>query len=137
VGELPRLVQRLMHVAPHLVQERLRRGGIGIRQPARELQVCRECDQVLLRTVVEVALDPLTVGVGGQEEPLSGRAQLLDFEAQPVEGFLWRLDVRYFQGDPLLPEDLRKLSVIAPAASSSPAPLVTGSRRLRLLERMR
>ena len=96
--ELRRLVQRLLHVAPHLVEERLRRGRIGVRQIARELQVDREGDQVLLRTVVEVVLDSATVGIGGQDEPLSGRPQLFHLEAQPVERLLQRLDVRRLPG---------------------------------------
>ena len=66
---------------------------------ARELQVDGERDQVLLHAVVEVALDAAAVGIGGQDEPLPGRAQLLDLEAQPVERFLQRLDVPSLQGD--------------------------------------
>jgi hypothetical protein len=65
----------------------------------RELEVDRERDQVLLRTVVEVALDPAAVCIGSQDQPLPGRAQLLDLEAQSVEGLLRRLDVRKLQGD--------------------------------------
>ena len=134
VRELRRLVQRLLHVAPHLVEERLRRGGIGVRQLARELQVDRERDQVLLRAVVEVALDPAAVGIGGQDEPLPGRAQLLDLEAQPVERLPAALDVPNLQVIDLLLEDYRKLSVIEPAPSRGPAPLrgMAACRRTRL-----
>ena len=56
------------------MEERLRGVGIGVRQPARKLEVDGKRDQVLLRTVVEIALDPATVGIGGEDEPLSGRA---------------------------------------------------------------
>jgi hypothetical protein len=72
--ELARLVQRLLHVAPHLFEKRLRSRRIGVQQSSGELQVGRERDQVLLHALMQVALDPATVGVSGQEEPLSGRA---------------------------------------------------------------
>jgi hypothetical protein len=45
------------------------------------LEVGRERDQVLLRTVVKVALDRAAIGIGGENKPLSGRAQLRDLEA--------------------------------------------------------
>ena len=48
---------------------------------------------MLLHAVVELPLDPAAVGIGGQDEPLPRRAQLLDLEAQPVERLLQRLDV--------------------------------------------
>ena len=72
-GEPPRLVQRLPDVVPDLVEEVLRAGGIAVRQLARELSLDRKRDQVLLSAVVEGALDPATVVVGCQDEPLSGR----------------------------------------------------------------
>ena len=86
--QLPRLVQRLLHVASHLVEERPRRSRIGVDQAGCELQVDREGDQVLLRTVVQLALDLAAVGISGQDEPLPGRTQLSDLKAQPVERFL-------------------------------------------------
>ena len=133
--ELPRLVQRLLQVAPHLVEECLRRGGIVVRQLARQLEVHRERDQVLLRAIVEVALDRAAVCVGGQDEPLAGRAELFDLEAQPVERLLRRLDVRKLQGDRPPFEDCQKLSVIGAAPSRGPAPRdggVAAPRRNRL-----
>ncbi len=70
---------------------------------------------MLLGTVVEPALDPAPVGIGGEDEPLAGRPQLFDLETRPslqrttssarVEG---------------------KLSVIALAASSDRAPRRSG-----------
>jgi len=78
---------------------------------------------VLLRTVVEVVLDSAPVGIGGQDEPLSGRPQLFDLEAQPVERLLQRFDVGLFQGDRSPARGLpRKLSVIAPAPSRGSTP---------------
>ena len=49
-------------------------GGIGLQQIARELEVDREGDQVLLRTVVELALESAAVGIRGQDDALPGRA---------------------------------------------------------------
>jgi hypothetical protein len=36
---------------------------------------------VLLHALVQLTLEPAAVGIGGQDEPLSGRAQLRDLEA--------------------------------------------------------
>ena len=83
-----RLVKCLLHVAPHLLEERLRRRGIGVRQLPRELQVYCEGDEVLLNALVQGALDPEAIGVGREDESLPGRADLRDLDAQPVERFL-------------------------------------------------
>jgi hypothetical protein len=76
------------------------REGIGIHQIARELEVDRERDQVLLRTVVKLALDAASVGIVGDGQPLAGRSQLFDLDAQPVERLLRRLDMRKLRGRP-------------------------------------
>jgi hypothetical protein len=79
----------------------------------RELKVDGEGDQVLLRTVVEGTLEFSPIGVGDPDEPLSGCAQLLDLETQPVERLLRRLDIRKLQRDrPPALEGSRKLSVM-------------------------
>jgi len=49
---------------------------------------------VLLRTVVEVALDPAAVCIVGDSQPLQGRAQVVDLEAESLERLLRRLDMR-------------------------------------------
>jgi hypothetical protein len=49
---------------------------------------------VLLRTVVEVALDPAAVRVMGDSQPLAGRAQIFDLGAESLERLLRRLDMR-------------------------------------------
>ena len=92
--ELPRLLQGQLHLTAHVLEQRVCREGIGIDEIARKLEVDRERDQVLLRTVVELALDPAAVCIVGDSEPLPGRAQLFDFDAEPVERFLRRLDMR-------------------------------------------
>jgi hypothetical protein len=50
-----------------------------------ELQVDRKRDQVLLYALVQLALDPAAVGIGGQDQPFAGRAQLRGFDAKPFE----------------------------------------------------
>jgi hypothetical protein len=83
---------------------------------------------MLLRTVVEVALDPATVGIGGSDEPFSGRPQLPDLEAQPVERLVKRFDARNFQVDrPPARGCPRKLSVIArPSSRGASTPTQRG-----------
>jgi hypothetical protein len=39
----------------------------------------------LLHAVVQVTLDVTAVGIGGQNEPLPGRAQLLELTTKPFE----------------------------------------------------
>ena len=92
--ELPRLFQGQLHLTADVLEQRLCREGIGIDQIACELEVDRERDQVLLRTVVKLALDPASVCIVSDSQPLAGRAQLFDLEAQPVERLLRRLDMR-------------------------------------------
>ena len=92
--ELPRLLQGQLHLTAHVLEQRICCEGIGIQQIARELEVDRERDQVLLRTIVELALDPASVCIMGDGQPLAGRAQLFDLGAQPDERLLLRLDMR-------------------------------------------
>ena len=73
VRKLRRLLQRSLHVTAHVVEQRPPRGS-PVDQLARELEVDRERDQVLLRTVVELALDPASLDVVGDGEPLARRA---------------------------------------------------------------
>jgi hypothetical protein len=40
---------------------------------------------------VEVTLDPVAFGVGSEDEPLVGRAQFRDLDAQPIDLFPQRL----------------------------------------------
>ncbi len=67
--KLRRLVQRLLYVTAHLVQERSRGCRIGHDQFARELEVDRERHEVLLHAVVQFALDATAIVVGRKHEP--------------------------------------------------------------------
>jgi hypothetical protein len=66
---------------------------------------------MLLGTVVELALDPAPVGIGGEDEPLAGRPQFFDLEMRPS-----------LQQTTSSARREGKLSVIASAASSDRAP---------------
>ena len=41
--------------------------------------------KVLMHTAVQITLDRAAVGIGGQDEPLSCCAQLLDLDPQSIE----------------------------------------------------
>ena len=73
--ELSRLLEGLLHVSPHLFEERPGPCRVGLGQPDRELEVDRERDQVLLHPVVQLAFDPAPVGVGREDEPSLQRRQ--------------------------------------------------------------
>ncbi len=110
-GEAPERVQSVPQVAPHPVEEGDSPGRVGVDQPAGVLQVDREPDQVLLGTVVQLALDAAPVGIGSEHEPLPRRSQLVDLGAQAVAQLLQCLDPRILQRDRLL-LDYAELSVI-------------------------
>jgi hypothetical protein len=68
LGELSRFLERLLHVFPHLFEERLGSCRVGLGQPDRELEVDRKRHQVLLHPVVQLAFDSPPVGVGREDE---------------------------------------------------------------------
>ena len=115
-GEAPQRVQSLLQVAPHLVEESGSPCRVGVDQSAGVLQVDREPDQVLLGTVVQLALDAAPVGIGSEHEPLPRCSQLVDLAAQAVAQLLQCLDPRILRRDRLL-LDYAELSVIVHAAS--------------------
>ena len=66
------LVRASLQVLPHHVEEGgISPGRVGVDQPAGVLQVDCEPDQVLLGTVVQLALDAAPIGIGGEYEPLA------------------------------------------------------------------
>ena len=103
-----------MHVARHLVKERLRAAGSESDQLAGELELDRERDKVLLHAVVQVTLDRATVGIGGQNEPRPRRAQLGDLGAQPLELVARCFSLLGLQGYRPPGSGLSRLSVAAP-----------------------
>ena len=91
--ELRGLVERLLHVAPHRS-----RGAPSPRQDRRPPTRPASCRLTARATrccwtpSCRSTLDPAAVVVGGQDEPLPGRVQLRDLEAQTVERFPQLLD---------------------------------------------
>ena len=69
------------------------RPGIALDELARKLDVDRESDEVLLRAVMELALETPTLGVIGECRALTRGAKLVDLEAEPFERLV-HLDVR-------------------------------------------
>ena len=59
---------RLLEVGGDLVEHLLGGVGVGVGELAGEACAHRERDQVLLRAVVEVALDPAPLEVGGLDD---------------------------------------------------------------------
>lgn len=88
VGKLLHLRQRPPRFTLHLVEERLRRRGIGVHPSRGDLEVFREPHQILLHSPVQRSLDAATVGIGDQRESLPRSSELLDLAAQPIEGRL-------------------------------------------------
>ena len=68
VREVAQLLHRLLQVAPDLLEHRLRPVGIGVGDLADEVHAHRERDEMLLRAVVQVALDPTALRVAGLDE---------------------------------------------------------------------
>ena len=75
--------------------------GSVVYQPARELQVDRQRDQVLLRAVVEVTLDAAAVGVGRAGRAAFGTRAALRPRVATVEPLPQHLDDSV-QGNDLL-----------------------------------
>ena len=80
-GELAQLGERLRELRARLLEQLDRpRGPTRTRAGERERE--RQRDEPLLRAVVEVALEPPPLDVGGLDEPEPGGAQLLEAGAQ-------------------------------------------------------
>jgi hypothetical protein len=75
----------------------------------------------LLRALVQVTLDPAAVGIGSQNEPRPGQAQLGDLDAQLFELVAPFFDLLGLQGYRPPGRGLPRLSVAAPGTSSRPA----------------
>ena len=77
VGQLPQLVQRVLHVAAELVEHLVGRRPVGVDELLHQADLHREGDQVLLGPVVEVALDLAPGLVGRGDDAEAGGGQLL------------------------------------------------------------
>ena len=70
------LVQRPIDLAAELGLERRRTGRVGGPELVHELELHPQRDQPLLGAIMEVALDPLPLDIGGGQDPCLGAAQL-------------------------------------------------------------
>ena len=75
-GELAQLLQGLGQLAARAGDELLGLAGVAADPALDERELQGQGDQPLLGTVVEVALDAPSLGVGGGDDPLPGRLQL-------------------------------------------------------------
>jgi len=69
VREVAQLLHRLLDVAADLLEHGVRSFGIVLRDLAHQVDAHRQRDEVLLRAVVEVALDASTLRVAGLHDP--------------------------------------------------------------------
>ena len=90
VREVAQLLHRLLEVGADLVEHRLGLLGIVVGELAREPHAHRERDEVLLRAVVQVALDRAPLGVAGLDDACARGAQLVGLAAHLVERLLKR-----------------------------------------------
>ena len=90
VREVAQLLHRFLEVEADLVEHRLGLLGIGVGDLAREAHAHRERDEVLLRAVVQVALDAAALGVGRLDDAGARRAELVGLAAHLVERLLQR-----------------------------------------------
>jgi hypothetical protein len=81
-GELAQLLDRELGLLAGLRDQRDCAGRVGLEPRLGEPQDQCEGDQALLRAVVEVALDPPALRVGGVDDALPGVAQVIDALAQ-------------------------------------------------------
>ena len=88
VGEIAECLHRLLHRALELVKNDLRPSRVRVRRPANGAEGRRQPDQVLLRPVVEVPLDPSPFGVRGCDDPRARNPQLVRVAAKLIQGRL-------------------------------------------------
>ena len=88
--ELAQLGERRLRITPQLFEQRRNRGRIGFYELAGEPELHREGNEVLLRAVVQIALDLTSRLVGRCDDTSSRRAQLVVGDAQVDERCLQR-----------------------------------------------
>ena len=76
--EVPELLDGVLEIVADLLEHLLRRVRIAVGELANQVDVHRQRDEVLLRAVVEVALDLAPRLVGRCNDPRPRRAQLFE-----------------------------------------------------------
>ena len=83
MGKVAKVLHRLLNRGAELVENRLSpRSGVRVDERADSAEVCLQPDEVLLGAVVQVALDPPSLGVGGGHDARSRTPQLLGLSLQ-------------------------------------------------------
>ena len=77
-GQVPEIVERLGESLFRLLEEAVRLLGVSMREGTNQSHLHRERDELLLRPVVDVALDLPTLLVLSDHEALARGTQLLD-----------------------------------------------------------
>ena len=107
VRELAQLGQRRLHVAAQLLEHGLDRLRVALDELAGEADLHRERDEVLLRAVVQVALDPAPRLVGRGHDAQPRRLELLVALLQRLEAGLQRgVEPHVVQREPDLAREL-------------------------------
>ena len=126
VRELPKLLQGGFDVVPKLLEECrcLRRVGAG--QLTREAQIRAQRDQLLLRAVVEVALDAAPLGVRRRDDAGAGGSDLLGLPLHLVERRLeLRVEPDVVQSEADLPGELGEHALVELAEGLATGPALS------------
>ena len=84
-GQFPQLGQRLGGLLAGRVDQRRQLGVRPGRPMACPSQHQAQGDQALLRTVVQVPLEPAPLGIAGLDDPRPGRADLVQLSCRRLE----------------------------------------------------
>ncbi len=94
--------QRPFERAARLVEQSPCLPERAFERPSQELELNCERDEVLLRALVQAALDSPAVGIAREDEPLAGGAKVVYLVAQPCERLPRPLTVGGLQGPVVL-----------------------------------
>ena len=113
MGELPELLNRLLHFARQLIEHLCSGGGIVRDDVARQAQVDGQGHQVLLGAVMEIALDPPPLGVAARHNAGPGLPEGIGLLAQLVErGLERRVELRVVERQAHLARQVREHAVV-------------------------
>jgi hypothetical protein len=113
VGEFSELLDRQLHLPGKLVEHLGAGGRVVGDDVARETEIHGEGDEMLLRTVVEIAFDPATFGVTAGHDARPRLAQGVRLLAQLVERRLQRrVQLRVVERQPDLPGEVGEHPIV-------------------------
>ena len=113
VREVAQLLHRVLEVVADLLEHLLRGVGIGVGELARQVHVHGQRDEVLLRAVVEVALDGTALRVARFDDARARGAQLVGLAPNLVERLLERrVELHVVQREPHLARELGERLVV-------------------------